>query len=237
MEPVAVHAFNPGPMTGAGNWTWLVPGRVTTLIDAGTGDPRHLAALEVALAGARLAQVLVTHAHIDHASGAVALAERFHGARFLKMPWPERDVRWPANWEPIEDGQMIDAGDGVLRAVHTPGHIPPNLRGDLADYLASLERVRALKPARLLPAHGPVIDDPDAVLLGYLEHRREREEQILVALRAGETTPDALVPVIYRGLKESLLQVARETVLAHLLKLEREGRAGRRGDSWHIMGP
>ena len=265
MKPVAVHAFNPGPMTGAGNWTWLVPGRVTTLIDAGTGDPQHLAALEVALAGARLAQVLVTHAHIDHASGAVALAERFHGARFLKMPWPERDVRWPANWEPIEDGQMIDAGDGVLRAVHTPGHapdhvcfwheesrtlfsgdlavkgttiyIPPNLRGDLADYLASLERVRALKPARLLPAHGPVIDDPDAVLLGYLEHRREREEQILVALRAGETTPDALVPVIYRGLKDSLLQVARETVLAHLLKLEREGRAGRRDHSWHIIEP
>ena len=50
-------------------------------------------------------------------------------------------------------------------------------------------------------------------------------------------TPDALVPLIYRGLKEGLLQVARETVLAHLLKLEREGRAGRRGDSWHIMEP
>jgi glyoxylase-like metal-dependent hydrolase (beta-lactamase superfamily II) len=265
VEPIAVHAFNPGPMTGAGNWTWLVRGRVTTLVDAGTGDPRHLAALEEALAGAHLAQVLVTHAHVDHASGAVALAEHFRGTRFLKMPWPERDARWPANWEPMADGQMIQAGDGLLRAVHTPGHapdhvcfwheesrtlfsgdlavkgttiyIPPNLRGDLADYLASLERVRALQPARLLPAHGPVIDDPDAVLLAYLEHRRDREEQILAALRARETTPDALVPMIYRGLKESLLHVARETVLAHLLKLEREGRAGRRGDSWHIMEP
>src|SRR4029434_8498297 len=124
MTPVAVHAFNPGPMTGVGNWTWLVPGRVTTLIDAGTGDPRHLAALEVALAGARLAQVLVTHAHIDHASGAVALAERFHGARFLKMPWPERDVRWPAHWEPIEDGQMIDPRDGGRRAGPPPRPAP-----------------------------------------------------------------------------------------------------------------
>ena len=116
-------------------------------------------------------------------------------------------------------------------------YIPPNLQGDLADYLASLERVRALKPARLLPAHGPVIDDPDALLRGYLEHRREREEQIVTALRSGEATPDALVPLIYRGLKESLFQVARETVLAHLLKLEREGRATRRGDSWHIIEP
>jgi glyoxylase-like metal-dependent hydrolase (beta-lactamase superfamily II) len=265
MKAVAVHAFNPGPMTGAGNWTWLIPGRITTLIDAGTGEPQHLAALETALAGAPLLQVLVTHAHIDHASGVVALAERFHEARFLKMPWAERDGRWPAKWERIDDGQVIDAGDSRLRAVHTPGHapdhlcfwheesrtlfsgdlavkgttvyIPPNLQGDLADYLASLERVRALQPARLFPAHGPVIDDPDDVLRGYLEHRRERDEQILAALREGETTSDALVPLIYRGLKESLFQVARETVLAHLLKLEREGRARRRGDSWHIIEP
>jgi len=265
MTPIAVHAGNPGPMTGEGNWTWLIPGRVPTLIDAGTGERAHLGALEEALAGARLEQVLVTHAHPDHASGAVALEERFPGARFLKMPWAERDSRWPVRWEPIADGQMIDAGDSQLRAVHTPGHapdhlcfwhepsrtlfggdlavrgstvyIPSKLRGDLADYLASLERVIALKPSRLLPAHGPVIGDPDSVLRGYLEHRREREEQILAALRAGEATPDTLVPRIYRDLKEGLFHIARETVEAHLLKLEREGRAGRRGDSWHIMEP
>jgi hydroxyacylglutathione hydrolase len=265
MTPVPIHAFNPGPMTGDGNWTWLVPGRVPTLIDAGTGDPKHLEAVEMALAGARLVQVLVTHAHVDHASGAVAIAQRFQGVSFLKMPWAERDSRWGVPWQPIGDGGLVEAGDDLLRAVHTPGHapdhlcfwhersrtlfsgdlavkgttvyIPPNLRGDLADYLSSLERVRALRPARLLPAHGPVIDDPDALLLGYLQHRQEREEQIVSALRAGPATPEALVPLIYRGLKENLSQVARETVLAHLLKLEREGRAGRHGESWHIMEP
>jgi hydroxyacylglutathione hydrolase len=238
---------------------------VPTLIDAGTGEARHLDALVDALAGERLAQVVVTHAHVDHASGVVALAGRFPGARFLKMPWAERDGRWPAAWEPIVDGEVIDAGDDAVVAVHTPGHapdhlcfwhepsrslfsgdlavkgttvyIPPNLKGDLADYLASLERVLALRPARLLPGHGDVIDDPEAVLRGYLEHRREREEQILTALRTTDATPDALVPLIYRGLKENLFQVARETVLAHLLKLEREGRATRRGGSWHIMEP
>ena len=265
MTPVPIHAFNPGPMTGDGNWTWLIPGRIPTLIDAGTGDPRHLDALEAALAGASLTQVLVTHAHVDHASGVVAIAERFPDVRFLKMPWAERDGRWPVPWQPIGDNDIVEAGDDRLRAVHTPGHapdhvcfwheqsramfsgdlavkgttvyIPPNLRGDLADYLTSLERVRALKPVRLLPAHGPVIDDPDAVLSNYLQHRREREEQILSALRDGPATPDALVPLIYRGLRENLTQVARETVLAHLLKLERDGRARRRDESWHIIEP
>ncbi len=265
MTPVPIHAFNPGPMTGDGNWTWLLPGRVPTLVDAGTGEPRHLDAVEAALAGASLAQVLVTHAHVDHASGAVAIAQRFQGVRFLKMPWAERDGRWPVSWQPIGGDDIVDAGDTRLRAVHTPGHapdhlcfwheesrtmfsgdlavkgttvyIPPNLRGDLADYLASLERVRALKPARLLPAHGPVIDDPEGLLSNYLQHRREREEQILAALHAGPATPEALVPLIYRGLREDLMQVARETVLAHLLKLEREGRARRRDESWHIIEP
>jgi len=252
-------------MTGAGNWTWLLPGRVPTLVDAGTGEPAFFADLASALDGAPLSQVLVTHAHVDHASGVLDLAQRFPQARFLKMPWEERDARWPVPWHAIGDGDRLQAGDDMLVAVHTPGHspdhlcfwhepsrtllsgdlavkgttiyIPTNLRGDLAQYLDSLTRVLALGPTRLLPGHGPVIEDPDAVLRGYLAHRREREEQIVAALRDGARTADELVPLIYRGLKESLMNVARETILAHLFKLEREGRAGRRGDAWHMMEP
>jgi hydroxyacylglutathione hydrolase len=265
MEVIPIHAFNPGPMTGEGNWTWLLPGLVPTLVDAGTGEPAHLAAIEQALEGARLSQVLVTHAHGDHASGVVALARRFEGVRFLKMFWEERDRRWPVDWERLVDGQPVVAGDETLSAVHTPGHapdhlcfwhdasrtlfsgdlavkgstvyIPSNLGGDLVQYLASLERVLALAPSRLLPAHGPVIDDPNAVLRGYISHRRRREEQILAALAEGDRTPDALMPIVYPGLKEHLANVVRETILAHLVKLEREGRAGRRGDAWHMIGP
>ena len=97
MEPIAIHAHNPGPITGDGNWTWLLKGRVTTLIDAGTGDPRHLDGVAGALDGARLTQVLVTHAHGDHASGALALRQRFPGVRLRKMPWPGRDSKWPVD--------------------------------------------------------------------------------------------------------------------------------------------
>jgi glyoxylase-like metal-dependent hydrolase (beta-lactamase superfamily II) len=263
MEATPIHAFNPGPITGDGNWTWLIPGRVPTLIDAGTGDPRHLAALEEALAGARLAQVIVTHGHGDHASGAAGLAQRFAGLRARKLPWPERDDKWPVTWLPLADGDVVEAGDTALSVVHTPGHspdhvclwheetralfcgdlaikgstvwIPTHLQGDLAAYLASLERVLALAPARLLPGHGPVIDEPAVLLRGYLEHRREREAQVVAALRAGDTTTAAIVARVYTGLESSLVPLARESVAAHLIKLEREGRARREGELWALV--
>jgi len=114
MKPIPVHACNPGPMTGDGNTTWLIPGHVPTLIDAGTGEPEHLDALERALGGARLAQVLVTHSHIDHASGAMAIAERMPHVRFLKMPWPDQDVAWRVRWHPLTDGELVPAGDSAL---------------------------------------------------------------------------------------------------------------------------
>jgi glyoxylase-like metal-dependent hydrolase (beta-lactamase superfamily II) len=237
-----------------------MPGRVPTLIDAGTGEPGHLEALNAALSGRALAQVLVTHAHTDHASGAPALLQRMPGARFRKMPWPERDATWPAPWEPLRDGDAIEAGETTLVAVHTPGHapdhlcfwhadtrtlfcgdlavqgttvwIPSSLQGDLTAYLASLERVLALRPQRMLPAHGPVIDAPEKLLRQYIQHRRQREEQVIEALRSGHTDPDGIVRRIYEGLQDNLLRLARESVIAHLVKLEREGRARRDGDAW-----
>jgi glyoxylase-like metal-dependent hydrolase (beta-lactamase superfamily II) len=264
MEPVPIHAHNPGPITGDGNWTWLLRGRLTTLIDAGTGDARHLDAVAAALGGAPLAQVLVTHAHGDHTSGAPALRDRFPGVRFRKMPWPGRDSKWPVDWDPIVPGERIEAGDAMLTAVHTPGHapdhmcfwdgasrvmfcgdlaqsgntvwIPFDLRGDLTDYLASLERTIALRPARLLPAHGPVIEEPATLLRRYIEHRVARERQIVDAMRAGASTADAITATVYRALPDKMLPMAKQGVLSHLVKLERDGRVRRDGEAWHMMG-
>jgi glyoxylase-like metal-dependent hydrolase (beta-lactamase superfamily II) len=252
-------------MTGAGNWTWLVAGRVPTLIDAGTGDARHLDAVAAALGDTALSQVLVTHGHTDHASGAGALAERMPEARFLKMPWPDRDAIYPVTWHPLADNKVVEAGDTSLRTLHTPGHspdhicflheetrsvfcgdllqrggtiwIPGNEQGDVGAYIASLERVLALEPAKVFPAHGPVIDDPVRLIRSYIEHRREREEQVLDALRQGDSTPEAMTTRIYRGLKETMVPLARESVVAHLRKLELDGRARHEGDAWLIIEP
>ena len=264
MKPIPIHAFNPSPLTGEGNTTWLIPGHVPTLIDAGTGEPQHLDALERALDGARLAQVLVTHGHIDHASGAAAIAERMPHVRFLKMPWPEHDHQWRVRWESLTDGEAVPAGDTVVSAIHTPGHspdhlcfweqdsrllfcgdlawkgstvvIPPTHGGDISSYLASLERAIQLDPVEMLPAHGGVIDHPVELLREYIAHRALREQQVLAALRIGITDPTQMVARIYPSLIAPLVPVARESVLAHLLKLEKEGRAARDGDQWHLAG-
>lgn len=263
MNAVPVFAFNPGPITGEGNWTWFIPGRVPTLIDAGTGETAHLEAVNEALAGAQLQQVLVTHGHVDHASGAPALQQRFGVTRFCKLPWADRDEKWRVGWTPIRDGDLVPAGDTQLLAIHTPGHapdhlcfwheesrtvfcgdlaikgtsvwIPARLGGDLAAYLASLARILELNPERMLPAHGPVIDDPIRVLGEYIEHRLEREEQVIAALRAGDRTPEAIVARVYRGMKASLVPLAQESVTAHLLKLKQEGRARIDEDAWTII--
>jgi len=258
-----IHAHNPGPYTGAGNNTYLIPGRAPVLIDAGTGDSRHLAGVAAALVqspSTLLTRILVTHGHVDHASGIGALLAKWPKAVAAKMPWPERDDRYAACWSAIVDGALIAAGDTTLRAVHTPGHAPDHLcffdeasgilftgdlvvsgstviipassGGDLVAYLASLRRVLSLQPVRLLPAHGPAIDDPAALVRQYLAHRQSREDQILAAIRVGVDTVDRLVSHVYEELDEQLVSAARESVLAHLEKLRSEERVRAEANRW-----
>ena len=265
MNPIPLHAHNPGPIQGPGNWTWLLPGAVPTLIDAGTGESQHLDSLAEALADATLSQVLVTHGHVDHASGAPAIAERFAGVQFRKAVWPGHDNQRLVKWKPIADGEALRSGDTTLVAIHTPGHapdhvcfwhepsrslfggdlvahgttvwIPASMGGDLQAYLGSLERILALNPSRIYPAHGAVIDDPARLIRHYIEHRNERERQILDAIRRGDAAVDAITMRVYAEIPHTLVRLARETVTAHLVKLEREGRVGRTGESWHMIGP
>ena len=247
-------ARNPGPMTGPGNWTYLVNGAVPTLIDAGVGNADHLGELSlvVNVGAPRLARVVVTHGHSDHASGAPAVAARWPAAEFLKYPWPEFDAKYPVRWMPLSDGQRIAAGDTALEVVHTPGHspdhaclwhaetrtlfsgdllvegstvvIPGSRGGSLAAYLQSLARVEAMAPAIALPAHGPIIEDPAALIARYRVHRAEREAQILEALQEGADTVTAIADTVYADLIPVLRPVAEETVRAHLAKLRDEGR-------------
>jgi endoribonuclease LACTB2 len=256
---VPIHAANPGPLTGNGNWTYFFPGRHPLLVDAGTGLTAHLDAIQKATPSGP-GRIVVSHAHSDHITGVSALADRWPDTQFAKFPWPERDNKYPVTWQLLRDGQVIPAGDSELEVVHTPGHAPDHVAlwhaptktllsadlvtagttvailalqgGSLLQYLRSLQRVLDLSPTRLLPAHGDPIDDPAALIRRYLEHRRMRERQVLDALEAGVASVDGIVERIYVGLSDPLVRMARESVLAHLVKLQDEGLARREGEVW-----
>lgn len=241
MIPLLLRANNASAWTGeTGNNTWLFTGSVAALIDAGVGDAAHVEAIATALGGDALASVLVTHGHADHCAGLPALTARWPSLRVMRFP-------------ELRDGNIVPAGDGRLRAIHTPGHapdhvclfdgesgdlycgdlvraggtivIPASKGGNLREYLASLQRVRALAPKRLLPGHGPIIDNPAAAIDQYVRHRAQREEQVIAALRTGARTPSQIVAEIYGDLPASLAAAAADSVLAHLVKLQEEGRA------------
>ena len=257
MTPLFLHAGNPGPLTGEGNWTYFIDGDEPVLIDAGVGTPSHLEAIDAA-AGARDLHLVVTHAHSDHIAGAPSIRERRPSTRLSKMPWEIRD-RGLA-WTPLADGDTVATGAGELRVVHTPGHapdhiclwhagsralfvgdmlvqgttvvIPASQGGSVAAYLASLDKLLWLDPARAFPAHGPVIEDPQALIHHYIRHRAEREGQVLAAVTAGGVTVDDILAAIYPGLAPALEGFARESILAHLIKLEGDGRVSRNDARW-----
>lgn len=266
MQPILIEAHNPSPMTGRGNNTYLIVERgEAALVDAGLGQPEYLAAVAAELDrhGAVLRDVLVTHAHADHASGAPALASAHRFARFVKYPWPSEDARYDVAWQSLSpDEPLTVAGSLRIDALLTGGHSPDHVvfwhepsraaftgdlvvqgssvmihwsrGGDLRRYLAALERLIALEPRTLYPAHGPVITDPAAVLSSYLAHRRMRERQVLEALAAGYSTVPAIADFIYDGLDPMLMAAARENVRAHLEKLSAEEAVRCEDDRWSM---
>ena len=156
----------------------------------------------------------------------------------------------------LRDGSVLRAGSTEIAAVHTPGHTPDHLafwsaqdralftgdavlgrgtsfidppEGDLTRYLRSLVRMRDLDPQTIYPGHGPVVFDGKAKLAEYLTHRAEREEQVLAAMAGGPISIGAMVDRIYADYPPEVHPLAARSVLAHLLKLEAEGRAQRKG--------
>lgn len=264
MRVIPITADNPSPMTGLGTNTYLIPGVRPTLVDA--ADPgeayvnRVAEALEAVQPGAQLAQVVVTHAHADHVSGVEAVARRWPGAAFAKIPDPGRDAKHAVPWTPLRDDQAIEAGDGALWVLHTPGHspdhaafldlrssvlfcgdllvnggtvtIPVSAGGDLAQYMRSLRRLLEAQPRRIYPGHGPPVDNPAALIRGYIGHRVAREMQILQELSSGPLSEPALLARVYRDLADELRPAALENVRAHLYKLRDEGKVQESGGRW-----
>jgi glyoxylase-like metal-dependent hydrolase (beta-lactamase superfamily II) len=177
---------------------------------------------------------------------------------------PRADEAFDPAYRPdrvLADGERLAADGWTLEAVATPGHTsnhlclalaeegalftgdhvmgwsttvvaPPD--GDMADYMASLDRLLGRGDLVYYPAHGPAVTDPHAHVRRLIGHRRMRERQILGHLRRGEGRIPAMVAEMYAGIDPRLFPAAGRSVLAHLVDLERRRLARREGEAWTL---
>lgn len=253
-------APNPSPMTLDGTRTFVVGRERPVVVDPGPDVREHVTALLAALGGRVPAAILLTHDHPDHADAADALAART-GAPLRAM----RGVAEPlADGEVVEsDGGTLAA---VATPGHTPDHLcfhwqgpgapeggallagdlfmghgdttlVASPEGDLADYLRSLDRVEALAPGVILPAHGPGIGDPLSAVARYRAHRVQRILQVADALRQlGPSRPGALLDEVYGAALHPGLRAAAEGSLSAILEyLRSTGRALHRPDGTFLL--
>jgi glyoxylase-like metal-dependent hydrolase (beta-lactamase superfamily II) len=256
---------NPGKFTLQGTNTYLIgTGRDRLLIDTGEGKPSWISALKKTLAeeGATVTTALITHWHHDHVQGIPDLLQVSPDTKVHKNQ--------PASGQlDITDGQAFRVEGATVRAVHTPGHTidhmalileeedamftGDNVLGqgtavfeDLGTYIDSLEKMKTLFGGRAYPGHGPVISQGPAKITEYIQHRRQREEQVMQTLRSKRSevdasswegtadawTPMELVRIIYHDVPETLYPAAAGGVTQILQKLEREGRVSLEGGRW-----
>ena len=177
---------------------------------------------------------------------------------------PRSDAPFDRTYAPdrvLADGEVLAGPDWTLTAVATPGHtsnhlcyalgesgalftgdhvmgwstsvvVPPD--GDMAAYLASLDKLHRRDDRVFYPAHGAQIDNPRQLVRGMIGHRRQRERQILRLLGEGPARIAELVPQMYKGVDERLWPAAGQSVRAHLIDLEHRSVVNREDDLWTI---
>ena len=235
---VGLRADNPGPFTLSGTNSWIVGSEAAWLVDPGPDLAGHVDAViaELERRGG-LAGIALTHDHADHAGAVSAVRRRFPQA-------PLAAARGDVD-RLLRDGSLI----GPFEVVATPGHAPDHLAfivgtaaltgdavlgqgsvfiapdpGALTRYLEALRELRGRDLSVLLPGHGPPVDDPDAKLDEYVEHRLDRERRLLDGLAAGARSVDEMLDAAWEDVPEPLRPAATVTLAAHLDKLQAEGR-------------
>jgi glyoxylase-like metal-dependent hydrolase (beta-lactamase superfamily II) len=249
-------AANPGPMTYYGTNTYLIdtPDGIAVLDPGPEEHPEHVEAI-LRATGPNIALILVSHTHHDHV-GAVPALQEATGAP--TVGFSESGLETFTADIKLADGDMI-AG---MQAIHTPGHASDHLcfalpardgtavlfsadhvmswstsvvsppGGDMADYFASLRRLMERTDDVFLPGHGPPLPEPRNLVREMLVHRTMREQAIERALAKGAVGTYALMNTLYSQVHPRLRRAAERNVLAHLLKLEAEGKVQREGELW-----
>jgi ribonuclease/clavin/mitogillin len=207
--------------------------------------------------GRRPLGIVLTHHHRDHVGGAIWLREQLQIPIFSHPITKELLSGTLCVDLELVEGDILRGSkktSDVWQVLHTPGHAsghivlwnaelrllvggdmvaavgtilvePPD--GHMATYIRELIRLRALKPTRIVPAHGDVILQAVDHLTHYIEHRLKREAKVFQNLGSEDQGLAAITSASYADVPQSLHRLAEGSTLAHLIKLEEEGRATR----------
>ena len=244
-------APNPGPMTGPGTNTYIVGESDLVRVDPVPAVASHVDAI-LACVGDRLRYIACTHTHPDHSPAAAVVADAT-GAELIGRTTADdrlQDLRFqPASQ--IDDDECIAGQDWTLRAIRTPGHVdnhvcylleeegmvfagdhimngstvvivPPG--GNMADYIASLRRLLDYQVKVVAPGHGELIQDCRCEVEKLVRHRLMREAKVFAALDQRPQSLDELVVNVYDDVDPMMHEWAKLSLLAHLIKLEGEGK-------------
>lgn len=255
-------APNPSLMTGPGTNTYLLGEQEIAVIDPGPPIDSHVAQI-IADAGAPIRWILVTHTHPDHSPAAKALAAET-GAELLGIAAPDgphQDKTFVPDRR-LGDGETFRTDEFELNVLHTPGHAsnhlcylhvgnrwlftgdhiidgstvvidPPD--GSMSRYLESLERLKDESFSTIAPGHGAPIESPYDAIDWLIEHRLQREAKVVHRLSEhSQVTLSELVKHVYDEVDASLHKLAERSLLAHLLKLEEDGRVVTNDDRWRL---
>ncbi|RUS88990.1 hypothetical protein EGW08_003237, partial [Elysia chlorotica] len=228
---VRILGCNPGPATLQGTNTYLVgTGKKRILIDTGDADvPEYLDLLKSSLEklSVGVQEIVVTHYHHDHVGGVDGvcrtLGEKFKTSKLKRQTEPDVPLK-ETSYSFVQDRHVFTTEGATLRVHHGPGHTEDHMTlmleedgilfsgdtilggsttiiEDLHEYMRTLDSLLELEPRIIYPGHGPVVNDATETIRQYIQHRANREAQIVGFLKdnAGtEHTAMDIVKTVYK---------------------------------------
>ncbi|XP_058468208.1 beta-lactamase-like protein 2 homolog [Malaya genurostris] len=264
---IRILGCNPGPMTLQGTNTYLIgSGQRRILVDTGDANvPEYVRNIKSTLFDERILinDIIISHWHHDHIGGVndvLNVIENRDTCKVWKFPRVDATETVP-NINLLQDGQKFVVDGATLEVLHTPGHTTDHIilllheensifsgdcilgEGtsvfeDLHSYMNSLQKILSMKPTVIYPGHGNIIQDPEERLRHYIDHRKQREAQIMTVfkqqpnLRFSEMD---LVKIIYKDTPKNLWVAAAINVNHHLRKLTIEKKIIQEGDFWMFI--
>tara|TARA_B100001027_G_scaffold96510_1_gene66275 strand:+ start:177 stop:977 length:801 start_codon:yes stop_codon:yes gene_type:complete len=248
-----ITANNGGIFTGKGTNTYLIGKEDITLIDPGPNIPEHIDKI-LSVGKNKIKRILVTHTHTDHSPAALPISKKLNIPMFGRLvdresQW-EDETFIPDNV--LSHGDEISTDEYSLETIHTPGHAsnhlcfyikeikclltgdhimdgstvviaPPD--GNMTEYINSLRLLEEYEINYFAPGHGNIMREPTKTINSIIRHRLSRESKVFRCVEKKQNSNiDQLLLLVYDDVPEMLHPIAKMSLLAHLIKLEEDGK-------------